>query len=208
MPKGTRSTTAKELDPDAIQPPDASKPEAVEPAATAAGPVTVHVSPGGQVTISVQPALAAEPDMALEDVTAKAFGLPGFLRGEQSHESAQPGPLEQVKDSLRSALETLGQKFIEFAADITTLEVRTFVSDRIEDVRPDGANGFENAQQRAMTHINFDGDTEVVVPVDAGQIDEALWKIHLQTVEAAQAHRTAMLKTIGELVQGFIPTLK
>ncbi len=217
MPKATRPATSKELSSDATPPPAADAPAAAAPPpepAPPAGPVTVHVSPGGQVTISVQPSPPlpvdlVPPDMGLDSVTAKGFALPPFLRGgDQGEEAAQPGAFEQVRNSLKNALEAMGKKFVEFADEVTTLEVRTFVSDRIEDVRPDGAKGFENAQQRAMTRIEFDGDTQMVVPVDAGQLDEALWKIHLQTVEAAQAHRAAMLKTIGELVQGFIPTLK
>jgi hypothetical protein len=173
------------------------------------GPMKVQVSPQGHVTITVQPtAAAAPPDLSLGTFAAR--GLAGFSPSEQGaeRELSQRSALQQVLDKLNNALDTLGTKIVEFADDVTTLEVRTFVSDRIEDVRPDGANGFEFAQQRAMTYIDFDGDTQVVVPVDAGQIDEALWQIHLQTVQAAQAHRAEMLKTIGELVQGFIPTLK
>lgn len=173
------------------------------------GPVAIQVTPQGRVTITVQPAATpAPPDLSLDSFTAS--GLAGFSRSEQGAEQelAQRNPFQQVLDKLNEALDTLGTKIVDFTNDVTTLEVRTYVSDRIEDVRPDGASGFEFAQQRAMTHIDFDGDTQVVVPVDAGQIDEALWQIHLQTVQAAQAHRAAMLKTIGELVQGFIPTLR
>ncbi len=142
----------------------------------------------------------------MEGVTAR--GLGDFFGGGRQDGAAETGPFQQVLDKLRNALETLGTKIVDFADDVSTLEVRTYVSERIEEVRPDGANGFEFAQQRALTYIDFDGDTQVVVPVDAGQIDQALWQIHLQTVEQAQAHRQAMLKTVGELVAGFIPALK
>jgi hypothetical protein len=45
----------------------------------------------------------------------------------------------------------------------------------------------------------------VVVPTYAGEIDQALWAIHLQTVAQAQAHRAEMVKTLGELVASLIP---
>jgi hypothetical protein len=184
--------------------PSAGSEEQAPPAGAPAGPVTVQVGPQGHVTVTVHPPVTMPSMAGLEAATPEAFNLFG---GAQAEEAAA-SPFKSVLDSLKSALETLSNKIVDFANDVTTLEVRTFVSDRIEDVRPDGAVGFTHAQQRAMTHIDFDGDTQVVVPVDAGQIDQALWRIHLETVEQAQAHRQAMLKTIGELMAGFIPAIK
>ncbi len=178
--------------------------EFTPPASTSAGPVTVQVSPQGHVTITVIPTRAMPDFEGLETFTPESFSLFGSPRPDEPAVS----PFKQVADKLKSALDTLGDKIVDFANDVTTLEVRTFVSDRIEDVRPDADAGFTYAVPRAMTTIELDGDTQVVVPVDAGQIDEALWQIHRQTVEQAQAHREAMLRTIGELVTGFIPAIK
>jgi hypothetical protein len=201
MPEATGSANPDEPAPEADRPPDFAEPI---PPLPAGGPITVQIGPQGHITITVQPSTAlVAPGVALADVTEK-----GLFGGGREEGGGQPGPFQQVLDKLKSALDTLGGKIVEFTSELTTLEVRTYVSDRIEDVRPDGANGFQNAHQRALTYVQFDGDTQVVVPVDAGQIDEALWKIHLQTVEQAQAHRQAMLRTVGELVAGFIPTLK
>ncbi len=198
MPGATQSAKPEEPAPETDSSPDLAEPI---PPLPATGPVTVQVSPQGHITITVQPSTAlVAPELALADVTAKGLFGP--------REDGQPGPFQAALDSLKSALVTLGNKIGEFAGEVATLEVRTYVSDRIEDVRPDGAKGFQYAQQRAFTYVAFDGDTQVVVPVDAGQIDDALWKIHLETVAQAQAHRQAMLKTVGELVTGFIPTLK
>ncbi len=184
--------------------PSTGSAEIAPPASTSAGPVTVQVSPQGHVTITVIPTQAMSNLTALETFTPEAFSI----FGGTSTEEPTVSPFKQVTDKLKSALETLGDKLIDFANDVTTLEVRTFVSERIEDVRPDAVMGFTHAQPRAMTYIKLDGDTLVVVPVDAGQIDEALWQIHSQTVEQAQAHRQAMLRTVGELIAGFIPTIK
>ena len=178
--------------------------EITPPAGAPAGPVTVQVSPQGHITITVNPAPAMSNLGSLETFTPEAFSIFGSPNTEEPTTS----PFKQVADKLKAALETLGDKIVDFANDVTTLEVRTFVSERIEEVRPDAATGFTYAVPRAMTYIDFDGDTKVVVPVDAGQIDEALWQIHLQTVEQAQAHRQAMLRTIGELMTGFIPAIK
>ncbi len=184
--------------------PSTGSAEFTPPTSTSAGPVTVQVTPQGHVTITVVPSQAM-PDLGgLETFTPESFSLFGGPRTDETAVS----PFKQVADKLKSALETLGDKIVDFANDVTTLEVRTFVSDRIEDVRPDAAAGFTHAVPRAMTTIELDGDTQVVVPVDAGQIDQALWQIHRQTVEQAQAHREAMLRTIGELVTGFIPAIK
>ena len=174
------------------------------PAGAPVGPVTVQVSPQGHVTITVNPPFTMPDLVNLQSTNQEAFSLFGGGGDEQGAAS----PFKPVLDKLRSAIETLGDKIVEFTTGVATLEVRTYVSERIEDVRPDGAIGFTHAQQRAMTYVKFDGDTQVVVPIDAGQIDEALWQIHLQTVEQAQAHRQAMLKTVGELVAGFIPAIK
>lgn len=201
MPSATRSANADDPDAEPDQPADVGETSSTLPTG---GPVTVRVGPQGHVTVTVQAAAPlAFPEVAPGDVSER-----GLFGGGREEAGADSNPFQEVLDKLRSALETLGSKIVEFADDVSTLEVRTYVSERIEEVRPDGANGFEFAQQRALTYIDFDGDTQVVVPVDAGQIDEALWKIHLQTVEQAQAHRQAMLRTVGDLVAGFIPTLK
>ncbi len=201
MPRAKRSDTPDE--PEAGVPPGSgTPPDPVEPV-RAGRPVTIQIGPQGHVTIAMQPAPEfAAADLPVEEATAKG------LFGGKDDAGAEPGPFEQVRQSIKNALETLGAKIADFAKDISALEVRTYVSDRIEEVQHDDLQGFQNAHQRAYTYIEFDGDTQVVVPVDAGQIDEALWKIHLQTVEQAQAHRQAMLKTVGDLVTGLIPTLK
>lgn len=177
--------------------------EAAETSATlAAGPVTVRV---GDVTITVQQPTAPP---SLSGPAPEEASERGLFGGGREDDETEPNAFHQVRKSLAAALETLGAKIEEFAKDVASLEVRTYVSEQIEDVRYDEALGLQNVKQRALTHIDFDGDTQVVVPVDAGQIDEALWKIHLQTVEQAQAHRQAMLKTVGDLVAGFVPTIK
>ena len=175
-----------------------------------AGPVVIQVSPQGHVTINVTPPDApVMPDEA-PAVTARGFGE--WLRGEetpgdQPAGTGEPGPVQEALDKLRSALKTLGEKVEQFAEDVSTLEVRTYVSDRLDQIDNDAAF-FTTAEPRALTHIDFDGDTKVVVPLSAGQLDEALWKVHVETVAQAQAHREAMFRTVMELVRGIVPSIK
>ena len=201
---------ADERPPD-LAPSTAGEPLPPEPAPLAAGPVTIQVSPQGQVTISVvptPPALAR--NSGLEAVTARGFGE--WLRGEESPPvdpsvKAGPGPVEEALNKLRAALKTLGEKIEQFADDVSTLEVRTYVSDRLDQIDSD-PQFFTTAEPRALTHIDLDGDTRVVVPMNAGELDEALWRVHVETVAQAQAHREAMFRTVMDLVRGLAPTLK
>jgi hypothetical protein len=179
-----------------------------------AGPVTIQVSPQGQVTISVVPTpqVALPRDVGLEAATARGFGE--WLRGEEvpsgdqlAAQAGRPGPVEEALDKLRAALKTLGEKIEQFADDVGSLEVRTYVSDRLDQI-DDDSQFFTTAEPRALTRIELDGDTKVVVPLSAGQLDEALWKVHVETVAQAQAHREAMFRTVMELVRGLVPTIK
>jgi signal transduction histidine kinase len=186
---------------------ESALPDRVQPP-IAAGPVTIQISPQGQVTISVNPLPAAPLEGAdLEAITARGFGE--WLRGEQPPDTAtepqQAGPVEEALNKLRAALKALGEKVEQFVADVSTLEVRTYVSDRLDQV---DREFFTTSEPRALTYISLDGDTMVVVPLNAGQLDEALWRIHSETVGQAQAHREAMFKTVMELVRGLVPTIK
>jgi hypothetical protein len=50
---------------------------------------------------------------------------------------------------------------------------------------------------RALTRIAIDGDTVVCVPTDEdGEVDAAVWKVHLDMVQQAQASRAELLKTV------------
>ena len=106
--------------------------------------------------------------------------------------------LRQFSDKLGSALE----KAID---DATTLEVSTYVSDDMSQVRRDLAG---TAKLRAFTRIKIDGDTLVCVPERQGEIDEALWAIHLDMVQQAQAHRAEMIKTAVSAATGLLDALK
>jgi len=104
---------------------------------------------------------------------------------------------ESVQQLIRKLLDTLNQ----VVDDLTSLEVKTYVSRDMGGVKYDSkTRDFTNADLRAMTRIQLDGDTLNVVPERSGQIDEKLWAIHEAMVVQAQANRAEMLKTAVSLL--------
>jgi peptidase C25-like protein len=140
---------------------------------------------------SVQPVLADTGPASIVPEGAVAMGLPSVAA---------------IRDTLGKALGQLAEQLAAFMRDVTTLEVATYVSDRMQEVRYDpGTGNFSTeAQQRALTSIRFDGDTKICVPTDAGQVDAALWAIHTGMVQQAQANRTAMLKMAADMLAGLL----
>ncbi len=178
MPKSTRTRKSDPPSEDAPQPAPTPRDLPMdESAPQPPGPVSIQVAPDGFVTINVTPpveaALAREG--GLESITARSFS--DWLRGEPPPEEVErgPGPVEEALDKLRNALKTIGEKVEDFAEDVTTLQVRTFVSDRLDRLDD---QFFTTAEPRALTRVDLDGDTDVVVPLNEGQLDEALWRIH------------------------------
>jgi hypothetical protein len=55
---------------------------------------------------------------------------------------------------------------------------------------------FSGAELRAVTRVSIDGDTLVCVPEKDGEVDMAVWNIHLDMVKSAQANRAELMKTI------------
>jgi hypothetical protein len=60
-----------------------------------------------------------------------------------------------------------------------------------------------------MTRVNIDGDTLVCVPETDGELDTAVWGIHMDMVKQAQESRAELMKTIvsaaGSLASIFTP---
>jgi hypothetical protein len=52
------------------------------------------------------------------------------------------------------------------------------------------------AELRAYTRISLDGDTIVCVPERNGEIDQAVFELHLSMVARAQETRAELMKTI------------
>jgi hypothetical protein len=150
---------------------------------------------------AITPPVASEPQPEAAPAGLDSAAEQDFLIGVDT--------LKGVRDSLGRALNTLAARLGAFAEDISGLDVVTYVSDSVEDVQYDPATRSytPNARPRARTHIDLDGDTQIVIPVDAGEIDAELWEIHSQMVAQAMAHRAAMLKTAAEVLTGLLPKI-
>jgi hypothetical protein len=200
--------------------PDASSPTPPAGQTSTAGPTT-SAPPATPTQPTQPPAPAQAADVALRlQLNAQLRVLSGQLQrfaddlvspaapatfdaaGAEYEAFGVPG-LDALGDKLRETMQQLGELLSQLVRDIAVLEVRTYVSDQIASVGP-GDDAFAGAQQRAVSRIALDGDTQIVIPVDADAVDEAVWQIHARTVEQAQANRAAMLKAIGELLGGLL----
>jgi hypothetical protein len=131
-----------------------------------------------------------EPQPAAAELSATEFGL----RDQWS----------KLADSIRQFANELADALAEAAGDITSLEVRTYTTDNLAGLSPQGAEG---AQLRALTRIAFDGDTDVFVPQRAEGVDSAIWKLHLDMVRQARLNRAESLQTLTEMAANLLKSL-
>jgi hypothetical protein len=143
--------------------------------------------------------------------------VPSPLEREKEQAGVEFGlldPLKQAQARLTEALQQFAVKLgdnLKAAIDnASSLEVSTYVSDDMSGVAYDAeARQFTGtAKLRALTRINFDGDTLVCVPEREGEIDEALWAIHTAMVQRAQEHRAELLKAAVSAATGLLGALK
>ncbi len=104
-------------------------------------------------------------------------------------------------------VDKLGSYMSKALEDATTLEVETYVSNDLTGVGFEGGK-FTNASLRAVTRVTIDGDTKVCIPQNEdGEIDTAIWQVHLDMVKQAQASRAELMKTLLSAINS-IPGLK
>jgi len=109
--------------------------------------------------------------------------------------STSPATSGGLNESLKNFVDKLGNYLSKALDDATSLEVSTYVADNLDQVKyADGK--YDGARLRAMTRVNIDGDTLVCVPEKDGEVDTAIWNIHLEMVKSAQENRAELMKTI------------
>ncbi len=148
-----------------------------------------------------------QPDVVDRTPAAKAaaaggsgvnYGLGDLFKKEESAPTttgtAAPAG-GTVNDTLKKFMEKLGDYLSRALDDATSLEVSTFVAEDMNNVKYEQGQ-FKGAQLRAVTRVSLDGDTLVCVPQKDGEIDTAVWNIHLEMVNSAQATRAELMKTI------------
>ena len=96
------------------------------------------------------------------------------------------------------------------ADEISSLEVATYTSGDLGGVKYDYDTKKLAGQLslRALTHVAFDGDTQICVPERDNAIDHDLWQIHLEMVKEAQANRTQFLAAMAEMATKLVGILK
>jgi hypothetical protein len=185
--------------------PDGSAPAGPSTPATSVPGPTVGATPGirleidaatGRITVSTQAATLPTAD-AVPPTDPVAYGWP-FTGGSSALAEMQ----DKVVGSLKEAAEGLGAALKNLVVDVSTLQVTTYVSGDIDEVTYDpGRHAFVGPAGRHMqTCIRLDGDTVVLVPADTGADDQALWKMHTDAVERAQAHRAELIKAVSDAV--------
>jgi hypothetical protein len=107
-----------------------------------------------------------------------------------------------LQQAIGNFSDNLGKKLGTLLDDVTTLEVSTFACNQLESGNP------ADPQLRARTTIKPDGDTDVYVPQETGQIDERLWTIHTDTVKQAQEHRAKMIAAAVSAATGLMNVFK
>jgi hypothetical protein len=137
---------------------------------------------------------AVRPEVYVEQ-GAVAFGL-----GDQ---------FDKLRVSLRSFTDQLASSLSKAAQDIVSLDVRTYTTDDLAAASQAlDEHQAVAARLRALTRVAFDGDVDVYVPEEEGEIDEALWSVHTAMVEEAQASRAQFLATMAELATKLLESLK
>jgi hypothetical protein len=136
---------------------------------------------------------AAAPTKVIEERTttitgsdAMAFGWTDSLKSGQS----------AVIDATQKFLQKLGTYLNDALDDATSLEVRTYVSENLSTVTYEKGQFTGGARLRAMTRVNIDGDSIVCIPETDGELDTAVWSIHMDMLRQAQQGRAELLKTI------------
>jgi hypothetical protein len=181
-------------------------PPAVPPAAGSAETTSVAMLEPGMPVTGAQPSASTTPVPArtttLGDAAAAEapFGVVDTLRDVPA----------QLNTALQQFLFKVGAVLDRTVRDVSSLEVRTYVSDNIDDVAYDPATGrfTGGAKLRAVTYIKVDGDTLVCVPEEQGEIDQALWAVHTDMVARAQANRAEMIKTAVSAAAALLETFK
>ena len=114
-------------------------------------------------------------------------------------ESLQKGGAE-LSDNLKVFMNKVGDFLGAAIDDATSLEVKTYVTENMSAVTYANKEFTGGVKLRALTRINIDGDTLVCVPEEDGEVDTAVWGIHMEMTKQAQASRADFVKTVVQAV--------
>ena len=129
-------------------------------------------------------------------VTA-ASGGPGENYGilDAFKKPAEGESAPRLTGQLKEFLDKVGKYLSDALDDASSLEISTYVAEDLAGAKFENRK-MTNAELRAFTRINIDGDTIVCLPKKDGEVDTEVWEIHMQMVKQAQESRTEFMKTV------------
>ena len=165
------------------------------------GPVEIERNPVSEEILKSVAATGSEAEE--EGKEAKSFDTPIQLnisgRGTVVNGSTG-GTLENVVARIGATMEAV-------VSGLTTVEVATYVSDNVASVEfKDGT--FVGAKLRARTQFGLDGKMVNLVPEKDGKLDEALWGVHMASVDKAVANRSEMIKLAAAAASSLLSAIK
>jgi hypothetical protein len=191
---------------DAPAPEVAASPEVAseEAAATAMGVVESQAGPmaytvSGTVTLQ---AAGAAPGPAAAPPSFAATGIPPAAGATEFGLWDRGQGASELRDKLLSFVERMSEVAEKAVSEVTTLEILTYTSDDMGNVNKEDMAG--TASLQAITRIKADGDIEVCVPSQDGQVDQALCELHTRMVQQAQINRAELIRTAVEAVSGLL----
>lgn len=152
-------------------------------------------------SFTAQPAVVTEVVVTQVVTPAAAPAPPQPVRTDAANQ-LEYGLLDDLKtgaSSVSALLQQFAQKLGAFLSaaidDAATLEVSTYTSSKMDAVVFQGSK-ITGASLRAVTALRIDGDTSQVIPLNEdGEVDAALWNVHMEMVKQAQISRTELIKS-------------
>jgi hypothetical protein len=170
--------------------------------------------PANRDTISISPPSIPGSDLPIDENMPNRETSPQAERLISSGISPDYGLIDNfrqvqsgVSNSLQQFINKLGGFLGQALDDAATLEVSTYVSEDMAEVKYENGR-FSGASLRAMTRMKIDGDTLVVVPEQVGEVDMELWQIHTDMVQQAQTNRMEFLRTVVNAATGLVDMIK
>jgi len=107
---------------------------------------------------------------------------------------------------LREFIDKVGKYLSDALDDASSLEISTYVAEDLAGAKFENRK-MTNAELRAFTRVNIDGDTVVCLPKKDGEVDVEVWEIHMQMVKQAQESRAEFIKTVVSAASSLVNIL-
>ena len=142
-----------------------------------------------------------QPDIVERTPVAKSasggpgenYGIPDLFKKAADGAEGESAP--RTSSQLKEFLDKVGKYLSDALDDAASLEISTYVADNLAGAKFENKK-MSNAELRAFTRINVDGDTVVCLPKKDGEVDTEVWEIHMQMVKQAQESRAEFMKTV------------